>query len=47
MFLNMTEQQAREKILDLVDIYCKTYHNSEKFDENYLKRLIENNKGSI
>ena len=46
MFLNMTEEQAREKILDLVDIYCKTYHNSEKFDENnpkisYAKRVYD------
>lgn len=46
MFLNMTEQQAREKILDLIDIYCKTYHNKENFDEtkpkiSYAKRVYD------
>lgn len=46
MFFNMTEQQAREKILDLVDIYCKTYHKTEKFDESnpkisYAKRVYD------
>lgn len=46
MFLNMTEQQAREKILDLVDVYCKTYHKPKKFDENnpsisYARRVYD------
>ncbi len=30
MFENMTEQQAREQILKLVDEYCSTYHNKKK-----------------
>ncbi len=30
MFENMTEQQAREQILKLVDEYCGTYHNKKK-----------------
>lgn len=30
MFENMTEQQAREQILKLVDEYCVTYHNKKK-----------------
>lgn len=30
MFENMTEQQAREQILKLVDEYCGTYHNRKK-----------------
>ena len=47
MFSNMTEQQAREKILDLVDIYCKTYHKSKDFDEenpkiSYAQRVYDN-----
>ena len=30
MFENMTEQQAREQILKLVDEYCGTFHNKKK-----------------
>lgn len=30
MFENMTEQQAREQILKLVDEYCVTYHSRKK-----------------
>ena len=30
MFENMTEQQAREQILGIVDNYCRKYHNQEK-----------------
>ncbi|MGN1339184.1 MAG: lipopolysaccharide biosynthesis protein RfbH [Oscillospiraceae bacterium] len=30
MFENMTEQQAREQILKLVEEYCNTYHNKKK-----------------
>lgn len=30
MFENMTEQQAREEILKLVDEYCGTFHNKKK-----------------
>ena len=30
MFENMTEQQAREQILGIVDNYCRNYHNQEK-----------------
>lgn len=46
MFSNMTEEQARKKILDLVDVYCKTYHNLGKFEENnpkisYAKRVYD------
>ena len=38
MFENMTEQQAREQILGIVDNYCRKYHNQEK---NILKRETE------
>ena len=46
MFFNMTEQQARERILDLVDEYCKVYHNKGCFDEanpsiSYAKRVYD------
>lgn len=49
MFDNMSEQQAREKILDMVDIYCKTYHNKKTFDESnpkisYAKRIYDNSE---
>ena len=30
MFEHMTEQQAKEKILDMVAEYCDTYHNQKK-----------------
>lgn len=30
MFENMTEQQAKEQILYMVDDYCKKYHNRQK-----------------
>lgn len=30
MFENMTEQQAKEQILNMVDDYCKKYHNRQK-----------------
>lgn len=30
MFDNMTEQQARKEILDMVEAYCKTYHNQQE-----------------
>lgn len=30
MFENLTEQQARDQILDLVKQYCETYHNQKK-----------------
>ena len=30
MFENMTEQQAREQILKMVDEYCGKYHNNKK-----------------
>jgi CDP-6-deoxy-D-xylo-4-hexulose-3-dehydrase len=30
MFENMTEQQAKEKILKMVSTYCDTYHNRNK-----------------
>lgn len=30
MFENVTEQQAREQILKMVDEYCVTYHNKKK-----------------
>lgn len=34
MFENMTEQQAREEILGMVDDYCRKYHNQQKpFEE--------------
>lgn len=34
MFENMTEQQAREEILGMVDDYCLKYHNQQKpFEE--------------
>ena len=34
MFENMTEQQAREEILGMVDDYCQKYHNQQKpFEE--------------
>lgn len=46
MFSNLTEQEAKERILALVDEYCKTYHNLERFDENnpkisYAKRVYD------
>lgn len=46
MFLNLTEQEARDKILALVDDYCKTYHNTEKFDASspkisYARRVYD------
>ena len=30
MFENMTEQQAKEQLLNMVDDYCKKYHNRQK-----------------
>lgn len=34
MFENMTEQQAKEQILNMVDDYCRKYHNQQKpFEE--------------
>lgn len=30
MFKNMTQEQARKKILDMVAVYCDTYHNQRK-----------------
>ena len=34
MFDNMTEQQARARILEMVDGYCQKYHNQQKpFEE--------------
>lgn len=30
MFKNNTEEQARQQILDMVDEYCKTFHNKNK-----------------
>lgn len=34
MFENMTEQQAKEQILNMVDNYCRKYHNQQKpFEE--------------
>ena len=30
MFENMTEQQARKEILDMVSVYCNKYHNIRK-----------------
>lgn len=30
MFENMTEQQAKEQILEMVDQYCARYHNQQK-----------------
>lgn len=30
MFENMSEGQAKKEILDMVDEYCKTYHNIKK-----------------
>ena len=30
MFENMTEQEAREQILGIVDDYCEKYHNQQK-----------------
>lgn len=49
MFLNSTEKEAREKILALVDEYCKTYHNLESFDEanpkiSYAKRVYDSSE---
>lgn len=33
MFENMTEQQAREQILDQVKAYCDTYHNKKEYSD--------------
>lgn len=49
MFENMTEQQAREQILKLVDEYCGTYHNKKKpFAEGdripYASRVYDSNE---
>lgn len=46
MFLNSMEKEAREKILALVDEYCKTYHTLERFGEanpkiSYAKRVYD------
>ena len=30
MFEQMTEQQARDQILEMVSAYCDTYHNKKK-----------------
>ena len=30
MFENMTEQEARNQILEMVDGYCAKYHNQQK-----------------
>lgn len=30
MFENMTEQQAKDQILEMVDTYCQKYHNQQK-----------------
>lgn len=30
MFENMTQEQARKEILDMVAVYCDTYHNQKK-----------------
>lgn len=45
----MSEQQARKKILDMVDVYCKTYHNKKTFDElnpkiSYAKRVYDSSE---
>ena len=33
MFENMTEEQARKQILDMVSKYCDTYHNQREYQE--------------
>ena len=33
MFENISEKEAKEKILSMVDEYCKTYHNQKKYKE--------------
>ena len=45
----MSEQQARKKILDMVDVYCKTYHNKKTFDElnpkiSYARRVYDSSE---
>ena len=30
MFENKTEEQAKKEILDMVAVYCDTYHNTKK-----------------
>lgn len=46
MFQNMTEEQARKRILDMVSEYCDTYHNQRKvFEEgdriSYASRVYD------
>lgn len=33
MFKDMTEKEAREQILDMVSIYCDSYHNYKQYNE--------------
>lgn len=49
MFENMTEQEAREQILDMVGLYCENYHNKNKeFKEgqriSYASRVYDKNE---
>ena len=40
MFENMTEQQAKDQILEMVDTYCQKYHNQQKpFQEGDLSLI--------
>ena len=47
MFENMTEEQAKKQILEMVESYCDTYHNRKKdFVEGqripYASRVYDN-----
>ena len=45
MFENMTEKEARNYILEMVDAYCENYHNKEFYTEGnripYAKRVYD------
>ena len=42
MFENMTEQQAKDQILEMVDTYCQKYHNQQKRIPRYLAKFFSN-----
>ena len=52
MFENMTQEQARKEILDMVAVYCDTYHNQKKtFSEGdripYASRVYGDRKSVV
>lgn len=48
MFENKTEQQAREEILNMVEVYCDTFHNKSKYNKGdripYASRVYDHDE---